>query len=140
MAIAGQALLHGRASGPVLRLEAPISFWGGVDPASGQIVDPRHPQYGAHVAGTVLLIPATVGSSSSSSVLLELIAQGRAPAAIALGKADAILCLGAVVATAMGWSAPPIIVLPAEKQRAFASGSFVRLTADGVIHTTASAD
>ncbi|MEM8586574.1 MAG: DUF126 domain-containing protein [Pseudomonadota bacterium] len=136
----GDTLLAGEAAGPVLRLDAPISFWGGVDPASGQIVDPRHPQYRAHVAGTVLLVPATVGSSSSSSVLLELIAQGRAPAAIALGKADAILCLGAVVATAMGWPAPPVIALDAEKQRAFETGSFVRLTADGVIHTTASAD
>ncbi|MEO1224670.1 MAG: DUF126 domain-containing protein [Pseudomonadota bacterium] len=140
MAIAGQMLLPGQASGPVLRLEAPISFWGGVDPASGHIVDPRHPQHGASVAGTVLLVPATVGSSSSSSVLLELIAGGQAPAAIALGKTDAILCLGAVVAIAMGWTAPPVVALDAEKQRVFAPGSFVRLTADGVIHTTASAD
>lgn len=136
MAIEGETLLAGQASGPVLRLEAPISFWGGVDPASGRVVDPRHPQYRTCVAGTMLLVPATIGSSSSSSVLLELIAQGRAPAAIALGKADAILCLGAVVATAMGLSAPPVIALPAEKQRALATGSFVRLTADGVIHTT----
>jgi len=140
VAIKSDMLLAGEASGPVLRLNAPISFWGGVDPASGQIVDPRHPQHGASVVSTVLLVPATVGSSSSSSVLLELIAQGRAPAAIALGKADAILCLGAVVATTMGWSAPPVIALPVEKQRALETGTFVRLTADGVIHTTASAD
>lgn len=123
--------MPGRASGPVLRLGAPISFWGGVDPATGRITDPRHPQHDACIAGTVLLIPATVGSSSSSSVLLELIAQDRAPAALVLGAADAILCLGAIVAAAMGWRAPPVYELPASEQLRLDSGAWVRLTEDG---------
>jgi predicted aconitase with swiveling domain len=133
MALTTTPLVPGQASGPVLRLDAPISFWGGVDPASGRIVDPRHPQSGADIAKTVLLVPSTVGSSSSSSVLLELITQGRAPAALVLGKRDAIVCLGAIVAQAMGWQAPPIVELSAEDQCQLHSGTLIRLTMDGTL-------
>ena len=58
-------------SGPALVLDAPISFWGGVDPKSGRIADVRHPQHGEAIAGTVLFLPGTIGSSSASAVLLS---------------------------------------------------------------------
>jgi predicted aconitase with swiveling domain len=105
-----RVLVGGSGAGELLRLDAPLSFWGGVDPLTGIIVDPRHPQHGLAVAGRVLALE-TRGSSSSSSVLLELIACGRAPAAILLVEADAILALGAVVAREMGWTPPPILEL-----------------------------
>ena len=95
----------GRAQ--LLRLDAPISFWGGVDPASGAIIDVRHPQHGWSVAGRLLALPGAIGSSSSSSVLLELTRIGKAPAAILMVEPDAILMLGLVVAREMGWSGPP---------------------------------
>ncbi|MGO4840421.1 DUF126 domain-containing protein, partial [Rhizobiaceae sp. 2RAB30] len=60
------------AEGDALVLSAPISFWGGVDPASGRIADVRHPQHGAVIGGSVLFLPGTIGSSSASAVLLEL--------------------------------------------------------------------
>ena len=99
-------------SGPPVRaraiaLTAPISFWGGVDPKTGTIADPRHPEYGLTLAGCVVLIPATVGSSSASAILLELVHAGHAPAAVVLHEPDAILLLGLVVAHEMGL-APPI--------------------------------
>ncbi|MEJ2122231.1 MAG: DUF126 domain-containing protein, partial [Alphaproteobacteria bacterium] len=78
-------LIPGAAEGPLLRLRAPISFWGGVDPKSGRLADPRHPDHGASVAGTVLAVPETIGSSSSSAVMLELMRGGAAPAALLLG-------------------------------------------------------
>jgi predicted aconitase with swiveling domain len=96
-------------------LTRPLSLWGGVDPVRGAIVDPRHPQFGASIAGTVLLIPEPIGSSSSSAIMLELIREGTAPAAIVLGRRDAILALGAVVARELGYEAGPIVeVAPAE--------------------------
>ena len=49
----------GAVSGPVLALSAPLSFWGGVDPATGRIIQVRHPQCGASIAGTVLALPGT---------------------------------------------------------------------------------
>ena len=50
--------------GEALVLSAPISFWGGVDPKSGRIADVRHPECGQNIAGKVLFLPGTIGSSS----------------------------------------------------------------------------
>lgn len=113
MELKGEALLPGEAEGLLLVLDAPLSFWGGVDPASGRITQVRHPQAGASVAGVILALPGTIGSSSSSSVLLELIAGGRAPAGLVLQAVDAILLLGAVVARELTWPAPPALRLAA---------------------------
>jgi predicted aconitase with swiveling domain len=127
--------IAGTAEGRVLKLDRPISFWGGVDPETGRILDPRHPQHGVTVAGTVLVLPATIGSSSSSSVMLELIAIGRAPAALLLGTADAILALGVVVAAEMEHEVPPVLLLPTECQQALATGDRVRIDLDGLVTT-----
>src|SRR6478609_12013889 len=98
MELTGELLLAGRdgAQGTVLALTHPISFWGGVDPRTGDIIDARHPQRGACVAGRVLALPGTIGSSSASAVLLELVHAGRAPTAILMAEPDAILLLGLV--------------------------------------------
>jgi predicted aconitase with swiveling domain len=109
-------LLDGAATGPVMKLAAPLSFWGGVDPASGRIIQVRHPQCGETIGGRILCLPATIGSSSSSAVLLELIRLGIAPAALIMGTPDAILMIGCVVAREMGWTAPPAFALDAAAQ------------------------
>jgi predicted aconitase with swiveling domain len=106
-AMNAEVLLAGGATqAPALALTAPISFWGGVDPRTGVIADARHPEFGQSIAGRVLLVPATVGSSSAAAILLELVHAGRAPAAIVLHEPDAILLLGLIVAKEMGWPTP----------------------------------
>ena len=108
----GEVLVEGEAGeGPALLLTAPISFWGGVDPKSGRIVDVRHPQHGETIAGKVLFLSGTVGSSSASAVLLELVRNGHAPAAIIMHEPDAILLLGLIVAKEMGWRTPVAVRL-----------------------------
>ncbi|RFC69553.1 MULTISPECIES: aconitase X swivel domain-containing protein [Mesorhizobium] len=108
----GKILVEGAdASGPALVLSQPISFWGGVDPKSGRIADVRHPQCGVNIAGTVLFLPGTIGSSSASAVLMELVRNGHAPAAMVLHEPDAILLLGLIVAQEMDWQTPPAIQL-----------------------------
>ena len=107
MRVAAEILVEGPpARGTALALDAPISFWGGVDPATGTITDVRHPQAGSRIGGTVLCLPGQIGSSSASAVLLELVRNGHAPAALVLHAPDAILLLGLVVAREMGWPAP----------------------------------
>jgi uncharacterized protein len=103
-------LVPGEASGPTLVLSEPLSFWGGVDPATGDIVDVRHPQRGANVAGCVLVMPSGRGSSSSSSVLAEAIRAGTAPAAIVLAEPDPILALGSIVARELYGAVVPVVV------------------------------
>ena len=110
----GEVLLEGAAvRAEAIALTAPISFWGGVNPKSGEIADVRHPEYGQSIAGRAVLIPATVGSSSAAAVLLELVHAGLAPAAIVLHEPDAILLLGLIVAREMGLETPIAVRLDA---------------------------
>ena len=113
-------------------LTAPISFWGGVNPKTGVIADVRHPQHGRPIAGLVLCLPGTVGSSSASAVLLELVRAGRAPAALVLHEPDAILLLGLIVAREMGWSAPMALRLDRTHQAGL-DGKPLHIAADGTI-------
>lgn len=71
-----------------LRLDKPLSFWGGLDPSTGAIVDVHHPQCGECIAGKVLVLERTTGSTSSPGALLEAIRRGKGPAAIVLQAPD----------------------------------------------------
>jgi uncharacterized protein len=132
-----EVLLEGEARGPLLKLGAPLSFWGGVDPKTGTIIQVRHPQCGVNIAGTLLCLPATIGSSSSSAVLLELIRHGKAPAALILAAPDAILLIGCLVAREMGWPPPPAALVPVASQKRLAPGAY-SLSREGVFTTLAS--
>lgn len=128
-----EVLISGEAgSGPALVLSAPISFWGGVDPKTGAIVDVRHPEHGETIAGRALFLPGTIGSSSASAVLMELVHNGRAPAALALHEPDAILLLGLIVAKEMGWRTPVAVKLDRSRFADFA-GTHVSISADGLL-------
>lgn len=134
MELTAEILLPGSGAvgGTGLALTAPISFWGGIDPRTGRIIDARHPQRGLDIAGRVLALPGTIGSSSASAVLLELVHAGRAPAALVIDAPDAILLLGLVVAREMGWTTPPALRLPAAEQVAL-DGRDCRIAEDGTI-------
>lgn len=116
--------------GEALVLSAPISFWGGVDPKSGRIADVRHPECGQSIAGKVLFLPGTIGSSSASAVLMELVHAGHAPAALVLNEPDAILLLGLIVAREMGWQTPIAVKLDRASYPAFA-GTRVKVGPEG---------
>lgn len=120
------------ASGTGLVLGAPISFWGGVDPKTGRVADVRHPDHGMVISRRVLFLPGTIGSSSASAVLMELVHGGRGPAALVLHEPDAILLLGLIVAREMGWSAPPALQLDRAEHGRFA-GAAVSVGEDGTI-------
>jgi predicted aconitase with swiveling domain len=117
-----------------MALTAPISFWGGVNPKTAEITDARHPEYGRCITGCVLLIPATIGSSSAAAILLELVHAGLAPAALVLHEPDAILLLGLIVAREMGQPTPIALRLDA---RHFAAlhGQRLFISASGAIAT-----
>ena len=80
----------------------------------------------------MLALPATIGSSSSSSVMLELIRQGHAPAALLLAEVDAILTLGVVVAGEMGYGTIPVLAIAREDMEALPQGAAARVE-DGLI-------
>jgi predicted aconitase with swiveling domain len=119
-------LLPGVGEGAVLKMPT-LSLWGGVDPLSGRLSDPALPHCGESVRGRVLMIAEPVGSSSSSAVLLELLQAGNAPVAIVLGRADAIVALGILVAREMGWATIPLAVMPPNEQALIADGAMLRV-------------
>jgi len=131
--VQGEVLVAGEAGfGPALVLSAPISFWGGVDAKTGRIADVRHPEHGRSIAGRVLFLPGTIGSSSASAVLMELVHNGNAPAALVLHEPDAILLLGLIVAKEMGWRTPVAVKLDRSRFAGFA-GRTVSVSAEGLL-------
>lgn len=111
----------------MLRLDEPLSLWGGLDPASGTIIDRRHPQCGQRVGKRMLTLTCGRGSSSASSVLLESVRRGTAPAAILLAETDGILALGAAVARELYGTAPPVVVAPLTAFEQLLTGTLARL-------------
>jgi predicted aconitase with swiveling domain len=80
----------------------------------------------------VLFLPGTIGSSSASAVLLELVHAGHAPAALIMHEPDAILLLGLIVAREMGWSTPVALKLDRAMHGRFAD-AIVDAGTDGTI-------
>jgi len=126
-------LAEGEATGQALVLREPLSLWGGVDPATGLIIDARHPQRGASVSGRVLVMPAARGSSSSSSVLAEAVRAGTAPAAILLGEPDLILAVGAAVADELYGRRVPIVHIGLADLERIPDGAVVAIREGGEV-------
>lgn len=109
MTLVARTLTPGTGTGIVLVLGAPLSFWGGFDAHDGRIIDRNHPQHDVVLTGRVVAMAAGRGSSSASSVLAEAIRLQTAPAAIVLGRPDAIVALGALAASELYGTAMPIV-------------------------------
>ena len=110
----GRPIVSGSAEGTALVSKEPLSFWGGLDLSTGEIIDRRLQRSGAVVTGRVFVFPRGKGSSTSSATLMESIKTGVAPAAIVNLKVDPILALGSIVSDELYHKALPIVVL-AEK-------------------------
>lgn len=113
-------LVDGVASGPLMVLSDPLSFWGGVDPATGSIIDRSHPALGKSVAGMILFMPYGRGSSSSASVIAETIRNGAGPIGFILGAPDEIVVTGVYVANALYGTRVPVVIteLPQDTKKA----------------------
>lgn len=130
--LVGRVLVEGHAEGEILRLDQSLSLWGGVDTATGEIIDPHHPQVGASVKAKTLVMPSARGSSSSSSVLAEMARSGSNPAAIVLGEPDPILGVGAIAARLMYDVAIPIYLIDLASLPDLANGSRASLRSGGI--------
>lgn len=85
----------------VLASEEGLSFWGGVDPDTGMVIDAHHALHGQSLAGKIVVMPTSRGSCSGSGVLLQLALNGCAPAALVFREDEEVLTLGAVIASHM---------------------------------------
>jgi predicted aconitase with swiveling domain len=129
----GRVIVAGEAEGELLVSTQPLSFWGGYDHQTGEIIDRRHPLSGQIAAGRILAIPNTVGSSTTTAVLLEAVRAGTAPAAILTTSTDSFLALASIVAAEMYNRPIPIVALSTEQFSKLQSGAKVAVRKDGLL-------
>ena len=98
MILTGRSISKGSASGELLKTDTPISFLGGVDPRTGNIIDANHPLAGQNITGKVLAFPYGKGSTVGSYVLYALSRNGTAPAAVINTECETIIAIGAIIA------------------------------------------
>ena len=134
----GRVLVPGDVVGEALVSDEPLSFWGGYDQLTGEIIDRRHPLSGQRAAGRILVIPATRGSSTTTAVLLEAVRLGTAPAALLTAGPDTFLALAAIVADEMYQKPFPVIALHPDDFAVLETGQWLRISADGTIEVFAS--
>jgi len=127
----GKAVVSGSAEGLALVSAEPISFWGGLDPRTGEIIDRRHERCGEIVTGRVFVYPHGKGSSTSSAILLESIRAGTAPAGIITLQTDPIVALGAIVAEELYHRSVPMVVLSEADFRTLKDADRLLIAPDG---------
>jgi predicted aconitase with swiveling domain len=98
MILKGRTIYAGRAMGEALVTSQGISFFGGVDPDTGLIVERGHELEGQCVAGRVLVFPTGKGSTVGSYTLYRLKHNGLAPAAIINAECETITAVGCIIA------------------------------------------
>ena len=129
----GQSIIPGQAFGRILATDEGLSFWGGVDPLTGVVIDAHHPLCGQSISGRVLVMPTTRGSCSGSGVMLDLALNGIAPAAFVFREAEDVVTLGAMIAGRMFDRPVPMLRLGDEAFAQAVAAQEARLTDDALI-------
>lgn len=126
--ISGISYSEGNAYGEVLYTDTPLSFWGGVDSNTGKVIDTHHPLFGQSISGKIFVLPCGRGSCTGSSIILELLLNGKAPAALVLSQQDSIVMAGVLVAKLFFGYSLPLIVIDKEKSNLLSSLKVVGLS------------
>lgn len=125
--------MAGAGRGQLLISQEPLSFWGGYDPATGEIIDRRHPLSGELSAGRVLALPGSRGSSTTTAVMLEAIRAGVAPAALIVRQQDDFFALAAIVADELYQRTIPVVQIGPEPFSQLKSGDWATVSPSGSI-------
>jgi uncharacterized protein len=123
----------GSATGPVLVLSEPLSFWGAFNPRSGRIVDTHHPQCGTVLAGKILLMRESRGSGTAPGAIAEAIRLRTAPSAIILVVPDINLAIGAAVAAKLYGNQCPVLAVTDELYQRLTAAQHIAIAENGQI-------
>ena len=137
--IAGRAIVSGEADGEALVTRDALSFWGGYDFHTGEIIDKHHPLAGVCAASRILAVPFSKGSSTTTAVLLEAVRAGTAPAAILTTGTDAFFALASIVADVMYGKSFPVIALEPADFASLRTGEWLAVAKDGRIQRASEA-
>lgn len=125
----------GTVTARTLILDDPLSFWGGYDPRTGEIIDRRHAQTGCRVGGKVAVIPRSRGSAGTPAGIAESIRLGVGPAAIILGQPDVNIAIGAMTAARLYGIHIPVIAISSDGFRAIGDDTLITIRQDGTIES-----
>ena len=131
--IHGRAVVAGAAEGEALVTSDALSFWGGYDFHTGEIIDRHHPLAGVRAAGRILAVPYSKGSSTTTAVLLEAVRAGTAPAAIVTTGTDSFFALASIVADVMYGKPFPVVALDADDFASLKTGEYLTVEMSGEI-------
>jgi predicted aconitase with swiveling domain len=121
MILIGRKIAAGNAAGQALVTAMGISFYGGVDPETGRVLEKGHELEGQSIAGRVLVFPTGKGSTVGSYTLYRLKKAGLAPAAIVNAESETITAVGCIIS-----DIPCVDHIPLER-----IGTGMRLRVDG---------
>ena len=133
LTLQGRIIIRGEARGKTLVSSEPLSFWGGYDWRTGEIIDRRHQLSGSMAKDKILAIPFTRGSSTTTAVLLEAIRAKTAPAAIITTDIDFFFALASVVAEELYGSPLPLVALAEEDFAQLKTDQEIQITDRGAV-------
>jgi hypothetical protein len=93
----GRIIYKGKAEGEALVTSQPISFYGGVDPVTGVVIEKGHELQGQNVKGKILVFPTGKGSTVGSYTLYRMKKNGTAPAGMINGECETVVAVGAII-------------------------------------------
>lgn len=128
-----KVVIQGAADADVVACDEGLSFWGGVDATTGEVIDSHHPLKGTSLAGTILAMPTSRGSCTGSGVLLELILNGKAPAALVFRESENVLTLGALVAQNVFDISMPVLQLDDDSFQKLSQSRHARIEHDSLV-------
>ena len=129
MRLKGRKVVGGYAEGEALVSVDPVSFYGGVDPETGVVVEPGHAVEGECITGKVFVFPTGKGSTVGSYVIYRMSKLGTAPAALVNSETEAIIATGCVIS-----GIPLVDKLDRDPLLEIKSGDLVKVSADeGVV-------
>ncbi|MCC9261352.1 MAG: DUF126 domain-containing protein [Methanobrevibacter woesei] len=121
-------IAKGKAQGELIVSSEPISFLGGVDPETGEVIDPNHELKGEIIKDKILFIPGGKGSTVGSYVIFQMKKNNTAPKAIICIKAEPIIVTGAIMSNI------PMVDSP-EDTEPLTTGTMVEVDGDeGIIN------
>ncbi len=124
-------LIEGTCSAEALVLVERLSFWGGLDPATGRIIDPHHPQNGLSITGCLLVLPGTRGSTSAPSALAESIRCNTGPKGIILAERDVTIVVAVTLTAELYDKSIPVVVIETDDYHQIRTGQILQIDPNG---------
>jgi len=124
----GHRVMKGKSEGEALVTCEPISFYQGINPETGVVIEKHHELEGTNISGKIFVFPMEKGSSAGAFHLYEMVKCNTAPKGIINLKADPIIALGAIIS-----NIPMVDRLDGNPLKLIETGDYVYLDADNAI-------